>query len=258
MTTLQSPARRPSKARQPEPEPRDLADILTGMSGLDLVVEMAHDLRSPLGSILVLSESLAQGRTGPVNERQRRQLGLIHSAALCLSSAASDVLELARGDRLGDLEPVPFSVSGVLASVRDMVRPTAEEKGLEVRITEPVVDRRHGHPRALSRVLLNLTTNALKFTERGHVEIVARERGPLHVEFSVADTGPGIGAAELRSLYHPFRRSADDPRYHFSGSGLGLAICRKLVAAMGSELLVETEPGHGTRFFFHLDLPANA
>ena len=255
MTTLETSPRRRTAPRQPDPGPHDLADYLTGRNGLDLVVEMAHDLRSPLSSILVLAETLAQGRSGAVTERQRRQLGLIHSAALCLCTTASDVLELARGDRLGDVEPVPFSLNSVLASVRDLVRPTAEEKGLQVRLTEPVVDRRKGHPRALSRVLLNLTTNALKFTERGHVDIGVRERGSVRVEFSVTDTGPGISAAAIRSLYHPFRRSSDDARYHFSGSGLGLAICRKLVGAMESELLLETEPGDGTRFFFELNLP---
>lgn len=239
----------------PEPQPRDLAPYLTGRSGLDLVIEMAHDLRSPLGSILMLAEELAEGQGGPVNDLQHRQLGLIHSAALCLCSAASDVVELARGDRLGELDPEPFSVGEVLTSVRDLVRLTAEEKGLAVRLEPPTVDRRRGHPRALSRVLLNLTTNALKSTERGGVEIAAQERGPSLVTFSVTDTGPGIDLQSLHTLYQPFRRSGTDPRYHFSGSGLGLTICRKLVAAMGAELSVQTEPGRGTRFSFELELP---
>jgi len=71
----------------------------------------------------------------------------------------------------------------------------------------------------------------------------------------VRDTGSGVDARALRTLYQPFRKSPSDLRHHFSSSGLGLAICRKLVKAMGAELQVETRPGHGTRFFFVSDLP---
>ena len=108
------------------------ADRLSGPDGLELVVEVAHDLRSPLTSILFLAETLQRGRSGPVNPVQERQLGLIYSAAFGLSSVASDVIELARGgDRLVDLDPIPFSVTDILESVRDIVQPIAEEKSLD-------------------------------------------------------------------------------------------------------------------------------
>src|SRR5437867_9069491 len=81
----------------PEQEPQDLTACLAGPNGLDLVVELAHDLRSPLTSILFLAEALQQGQGGAVTPEQSRQLGLIYSAALCLCATASDVLELARG-----------------------------------------------------------------------------------------------------------------------------------------------------------------
>ena len=231
------------------------ADRLSGPDGLELVVEVAHDLRSPLTSILFLAETLQRGRSGPVNPIQERQLGLIYSAAFGLSSVASDVIELARGgDRLVDLDPIPFSVTDILESVRDIVQPIAEEKSLTVQLATPEADFRVGHPVALSRVLLNLTTNALKFTAEGFVEVSARQaqRG---VEFSVRDTGRGIPPQSMVTLYEPFRRRQKQGEYAFSGSGLGLSICRKLVEAMGSTLEVETAPGYGTRFHFVLDLP---
>jgi signal transduction histidine kinase len=230
---------------------------LGGAAGLDLLVEIAHDLRSPLTSILFLSETLQGGQSGAVNDVQRRQLGLIYSAALGLSALVSDAVELLRGgDRLVEDETAPFSVAQTLEAVRDMVRPMAEEKNLIVRTRPPPVDQRLGHPVAVSRVLLNLTCNALKFTEQGFVELEARERGATCVEFSVRDTGSGIDPHALTRLYQPFRRARGSVR--FSGTGLGLTICRRLVEAMGSKLEVETHPGWGTRFFFELDLPAAA
>jgi signal transduction histidine kinase len=231
-------------------------DRLSAPDGLELVVEVAHDLRSPLTSILFLAETLQRGRSGAVNPVQERQLGLIYSAAFGLSSVASDVIELARGgDRLVDLDPIPFSISDILESVRDIVQPIAEEKSLTVRLSTPEADFRIGHPVALSRVLLNLTTNALKFTAEGFVEVVARQTGARRVEFTVRDTGRGIPPQSMATLFEPFRRRQKPGEYAFSGSGLGLSICRKLVEAMGSNLQVETEQGAGTRFFFELDLP---
>jgi signal transduction histidine kinase len=233
------------------------ANRLSGPDGMELVVEVAHDLRSPLTSILFLAETLQRGRSGPINAVQERQLGLIYSAAFGLSSLASDVIELARGgDRLVDLDPLPFSIADIFESVRDIVQPIAEEKGLQVRMEMPEADFRVGYPVALSRVLLNLTTNALKFTSEGYVELKAEPLGGTAMAFSVRDTGRGIPPHALLTLFEPFRRRQKQGEYAFSGAGLGLSICRKLVEAMRSTLKVETAPPEtGTRFFFELDLP---
>ncbi len=232
------------------------ANRLAGPDGMELVVEVAHDLRSPLTSILFLAETLQRARSGPINAVQERQLGLIYSAAFGLSSLASDVIELARGgDRLVDLDPLPFSVADIFESVRDIVQPIAEEKGLQVRLHMPPEDFRVGYPVALSRVLLNLTTNALKFTADGHVEVRGEAREGTRVEFSVRDTGRGIPPHAMLTLFEAFRRRQRQGEYAFSGAGLGLSICRKLVEAMRSTLRVETSPESGTRFFFELDLP---
>ncbi len=231
------------------------SDRLSGPDGLELVVEVAHDLRSPLTSILFLAETMRRGRSGPLTPLQERQLGLIYAAAFGLTSVASDVIELARGgERQLDLEPLPFSIADIFESVRDIVQPIAEEKGLEVRFVAGEDGLRVGYPVALSRVLLNLTTNALKFTDEGHVEVKAEPTGD-ELEFSVRDTGRGIPGHSMAMLFEPFRRRQRDREYAFSGSGLGLSICRKLVETMGSELKVATDPGKGTRFFFALRLP---
>ena len=213
--------------------------------GQELVVELAHDLRSPLTSIMFLAESMQLGQSGPITDVQRRQLGLIRSAALCLCSMASDVLDLSRrGEGLTDTEPAPFSITDIFRSVRDLARPLAEEKRLDLRFLAPELEARVGHDRAIARVLLNLTTNALKYTDHGFVEVAARETGETRVEFSVRDTGPGIDLQDGPS-----------ERPDFSSAGLGLAICRKLVGAMGGELTVMAHPQGGTKVSFEIELP---
>jgi signal transduction histidine kinase len=132
----------------------------------------------------------------------------------------------------------------------------AAEKGLQVRVETPPSDHRFGLPVPLSRILLNLTTNALKFTETGAIDIVARQTTGDRVEFSVRDTGSGIDAHELSSIFYPFRRrTGPGAGYDFSGTGLGLTICRKLVRSLNGELQLETAPDWGTRFFFEIELP---
>src|SRR6266576_2055871 len=232
------------------------AQQLSGNDGLALLMDVAHDLRSPLTSILVLAETLQRGQSGEVNDVQSRQLGLIYTAALGLSSVASDIIEFTQGgDQLVDQEPSAFSVTAMLESVGDIVRPIAEEKHLTVRLLAPVHDERLGHPVALSRVLLNLTTNALKFTDQGYVEIVAREVGPTRIEFAVRDSGRGIPADKITTLFQPLRKESGRRGQLFSQTGLGLTICRKLTSAMKSELKVESRIGWGTSFYFELELP---
>lgn len=253
-TTVRRP--RPVPASAPARPVRDLSASLTGSDAGDLAVELAHDLRSPLSAVLVLAEQLQSGRSGPVTERQRRELGLIYSAAFRLCQTASDVVDLARRDGgLGELRPGPFSLAEVLEELRATVLPMAVERGLELRIEAPAVDRRIGHARSLSRALLNLTTNALKYTDVGEVTITALATGTDLVEFTVADTGRGIDPAALKTLYEPFHATGSGERAHFNSAGLGLAIVRRLVSAMGGELDVITRPKVGTRFFFELRLP---
>jgi signal transduction histidine kinase len=228
----------------------------TDVPRMNLAVEIAHDLRSPLTSILFLAQTLRRGESGEINDLQRRQLGLIYAAALGVVSLASNLIELAQGDeRLMEQTPAPFSVAEILESICDMERPLAEEKNLALRVLPPAVDYRLGFAAALSRVLLNLLNNALQNTEAGHVEIAVRPKGVNVLEFSVRDTGPGLNQTAQDGLFDPFKRAHAGKRFGFSGTGLGLAICRRLLAAMNSELQYETAPGWGTRFYFDLDLP---
>lgn len=232
---------------------------LSGPDGLNLVVEVVHDLRSPLTSIRCLAEILERGQSGSVTPLQQRQLRLIYGAAMGLGSMATDVLEMARrGDQIADVEETPFSIDEVLTDVLAMVRPIAEEKGLLMQAGSLVSDRRRGPATLISRVLLNLVTNALKFTDEGSIEVRLRAVSRSRVEFSVMDTGHGIPDSAIPDLFRPFRRSAaraGRSGFLFSETGLGLGLCRRLLRRVGAELNFETALGKGTRFYFELDIP---
>lgn len=236
----------------------DLRAWLSRPDALELVVELAHDLRSPLTSIIFLSETIQKAPSGQFDEVQRRQLSLIYIAALGLSSVVSDVVELAVGERdlVDDQEATDFWVTEVVDGVARLVLPMSEEKGVDLLLEVAEDERWHGHPHALSRILLNLVTNALKFTETGFVEVGMKRLTPCRSEFWVRDTGRGIPEQQLAELFVPFRRRSRGRSHFFSASGLGLSICQRYLQAMGSELHVETKLGEGTRFYFQLDAPA--
>lgn len=245
-------ARLDSRAHQ------EIAFLLTGANALELVVEFAHDLRSPLTSIMFLAETLRKGQSGEINDVQRGQLAIVYSAALGMVEVANDLMDLAGSEvdqHWGRSPEERFSLHEVFESARNMVAPMVEQKRLDMGYLTPDQDVRIGYPVLLNRVLLNLLTNAIKFTDQGRIEMVAEDLGAGRVEFSVSDTGRGMGPAELESLYILFGRSQSKTGYHFSGTGLGLSICKRMVDMMGGELRVESRRGEGTRFWFEIDLP---
>lgn len=234
----------------------EMSEAFAETDSMALVVELAHDLRSPLSSILFLSDTLRRGQSGEINDLQETQLGLIYSAALGMVGVANDVMELAKsGSKLVDEDAGPFALSQVFGSIEELVEPMAEQKGVELRFELPEHDQFVGPSSGLGRILLNLATNALKFTQEGYVRVSAVEKEDHSVEFSVRDTGRGIPEDAETKLFDAFRNVGGDRGTLFSRSGLGLAICQRLLREMGSELDYETRQGWGTRFHFTLDLP---
>jgi signal transduction histidine kinase len=236
-------------------EAHEFSSRLTDPDGFELLVEVAHDLRSPLTSITFMAETLRAGYSGDLTDLQKDQLGLIWSAAFGMMSVFSDLMDLAK-ERANMFEdaPGPFSISGVFEELRQMVEPMVVVKGIELRMRPPLHEKVTGYRMALFRVLLNLTTNAIKFTEEGFVEVSAKTLDRDLVEFSVRDTGRAISEEAQETLFEPFKKARDRRGYFFSGSGLGLSIARRYLRAMGSELSFETRPGWGTRFHFELQL----
>jgi signal transduction histidine kinase len=229
-----------------------------GARGLDevdaraLLISVTHDMRSPLSAMLMLVERLRAGQTGPLTPQQERLLTIVQSAALTLGALTNDALDLARGGHTLSAEPPSaFALTDVLASVRAVVAPLAEEKQLSVRVSAPPLGRRVGHAGLVHRVLLNLVTNALKFTERGAVTLMVELRGPEHLAISVIDTGVGLPS----TLAHSFARPEGFRPSDIALGSVGLALCGTLLLAVGSQLEYEPTPTGGSRFHFVLTLP---
>jgi signal transduction histidine kinase len=225
---------------------------LTGADCADAIVAIAHDIRSPLGSILLLVDALRRAERSTPNPIRERQLGLIYGAAFGLSTTVSNLISAARGDGLVQGQPMPFSISETMHAVSAIVQPMCEEKGIPLGVQFPDVDARIGHQSAIQQSLLNLASNALRYTDAGSVAMGCSEISAEHVEFWVEDTGPGIPDEVLERLCYGF--PPEGVKLRFSSAGLGLAIVRTLVEAMDSTLQVDSG-SEGTRFSFVLSLP---
>lgn len=227
---------------------------LTGSHSVDAVVAIAHDLRSPLCSILLLVDALRHRQHSVADPGRDRYLGLIYDATLGLSTTVNNLILAGRGARLGASQAMPFSVAEIMSSVSAIVQPICEEKGIPLDIECPKMDARIGHASVVHQALLNLASNAVRHTDSGSVTMGCTELPRNNVEFWVEDTGPGIPDEVLERFCYGF--APEDVAQGFSGAGLGLAIVRALVEAMGSTLQVDTG-SEGTRFCFLLELPAS-
>jgi protein-histidine pros-kinase len=188
------------------------------------------------------------GLPGPLNADQKKQLETIRSSARHLLSLITDLLDLAKIEAgKVELQPQRVDCRRVIEEVVAGIPPPAAAKGLtlctelqeEMSIT---VDRR-----ALSQILINLTGNAIKFTERGEVRIQVG-RNADEVQIGVRDTGSGISQEDQAQLFSPFTQLMSQRQPHQEGTGLGLYLSRKLAALLGGELRIESEPGVGSAF----------
>jgi signal transduction histidine kinase len=223
-------------------------------AALGPVVEVAHDMRSPLSAILFLVDMLRAGRSGAINTVQQQQLRLIHSAMLGLNQLACDLIDYVRGtERFAEDGDIKFSIAGLLHSVSEILQPVAEERGVSIELITTGEDTRIGRPALINRVILNLTSNAVRYAKRGAVLVSATPTGPDGVCFAVSDAAQTIPPELLPHLFDAFRPSTPE-RQSFSASGLGLAISHRLVTELGSTLEVTSSPEAGTRFQFEIDL----
>lgn len=222
---------------------------------------MSHEIRTPLNGVLGGVQLLQETSLLP---DQRQLLEMLARSGNQLSLLLDDVLDLARIEaQRVELAEEAFSLAEVLSSVRAVCYPAAHAKGLSLRLEHPIdlPISLQGDPLRLRQVLINLTENALKFTDKGEVVIAVviaeglDSLSPCHVTFAVRDSGPGLEAEVQQRLFMPFEQGDMSTRRRNRGVGLGLAISRELVAAMGGELTVTSTVGHGCTFGFSLTLP---
>ncbi len=211
---------------------------------------MSHELRTPLNSIIGFTGIILQEMAGPLNEEQSRQLGMVRKSAHHLLSLINDVLDISKIEA-GQLEVFmePIDVREIIDRAVSAIKPLADKKGLSIEANAGSVPlEAMGDERRVEQVLLNLISNAVKFTETGGITISLSTEGETGVSIRIEDTGIGIRPEDMEKLFQPFRQIDSGLSRKNEGTGLGLAICRRLADLMGGKICAESEWGRGSSF----------
>lgn len=223
------------------------------------LANMSHELRTPLTGILGYAQILK--RDPVVTSDQKAGLDVIEQSGKHLLALINDVLDLAKVES-GKIElyPIEFHLPSFFREISDLIRIRAQRKGLDflMELSQELPEYVQGDARRLRQVLLNLLVNAVKFTDQGSVTVrvnALHSTTPIFIRFEVEDTGIGIAAEEIKTIFDPFHQSGGQQQ-RAKGTGLGLSISRNLVELMGGALQVRSEIGIGSAFWFEISLPA--
>ncbi len=222
------------------------------------LANLSHELRIPLQSVLGYASLLEDTR---LDQEQREYVDTLLNAAEGLSAIINDLLDISsiESGRL-ELDNIPFDPRDTLQDLVNMLGPRALDKGLalELRVDDDLPDQLMGDPIRIRQLLLNLTSNAILYTDSGHVlvsaEVLGRKGDRVQLRLSVEDTGSGISAEQLPLVFEPYVQFDAWQRRPSPGAGLGLTICRQLVSLMDGKLEVESTPGEGSTFWAEITL----
>ena len=235
---------------------RDRAEAADRLKSAFLAT-MSHELRTPLNAIIGFTGILLQGLAGPLNAEQQTQLGMVQGSARHLLALINDVLDISKIEA-GELKVghAPFDLRAVIDRALGVVRPSADAKGLRLTSRlDPRIGAAVGDARRVEQILLNLLNNAVKFTSQGEVTLTA-DLAEGECRMQVIDTGIGIAADDLATLFEPFRQIDTGLARNHEGTGLGLAICQRLAHLLGGRIHAASRPGEGS--VFSVNLPVNA
>ncbi len=210
---------------------------------------MSHELRTPLNSIIGFTGIILQKLAGPLNPEQEKQLTMVQQSARHLLALINDVLDISKIEA-GELNIVrePVDINSSVRQVISLMEKTAQEKGLELKSDlAPDTGTVIGDKRRLEQVILNLMSNAIKFTDSGSIT-VSSSRVDEKVRIAVRDTGIGIESGKMHILFRPFHQIDSGTTRKHEGTGLGLSISKKLVELHGGSITVSSTPGEGSEF----------
>lgn len=224
----------------------------------EFLANMSHELRTPLTSILGFSEILLNKMYGALNEKQNQYMENIHASGRHLLGLINDILDIAKIETgKFELNPENTSVKLVCESSLVFVKHMAQKKFISVEYSfDESVPLVFADPKRLKQILVNLLNNAVKFTpERGAIKLETwQDEKEGRIWFSVSDTGIGIAPENMQKLFQPFEQLESGLSRQYGGTGLGLSLVKKMVELHGGHIVVESEPGKGSRFYFNIPI----
>ncbi|MES9976343.1 MAG: response regulator [Candidatus Thiodiazotropha sp.] len=229
----------------------------------EFLATMSHEIRTPMNSIIGMTHLALL--TDNMEPKQRRYMEKVRQSSQTLLNIINDILDFSKIEAGGVvLEQTTFSLDAIFDNLSNLVGQKAAEKQLEFiyDIDQQIPQFLLGDPIKLQQILVNLSGNAVKFTQQGEVvvqvKLLEQDQDQVRLNFSVCDTGIGIEQDYVGHLFDAFTQADGSTTRRYGGSGLGLAISQRFIQAMGGEIQVESKPGDGSRFFFSLTLMKQA